>query len=53
MLEHPPISNYDNNTISLLTQLTLSGELKEINDEYLYWDKVKYKTKSIELEQCY
>ncbi len=51
MLESPPVSKYDNNTISLLTQLTLSGELKEINDEYLYWDKIKYKTKTIEPQQ--
>ncbi|MFH6945314.1 Fic family protein [Flavobacterium sp. FlaQc-50] len=51
MLEHAPISKYDTSTIDLLKQLTLSGELKEINDDYLYWDKVKYKTKSIEPEQ--
>lgn len=51
MLEHAPISKYDTSTIDLLNQLTLSGELKEINDDYLYWDKVKYKTKSIEPEQ--
>ena len=39
MLELPPITNYDNNTISLLTEMKISGELKQINDEYLYWDK--------------
>lgn len=51
MLEQPPKVVYDNNTISLLTQLKLSGELKEVNDEYLYWDKIKYKKKSITPEQ--
>ena len=45
MLEQPPKVEYDNSTINLLTQLKLSGELKEINDEYLYWDKIKYKAK--------
>lgn len=48
MLELPPITNYDNNTISLLTEMKISGELKQINDEYLYWDKLKYKSKSID-----
>lgn len=51
MLENPPKLEYNNNTLSLLTQLTLSGELKEINDDYLYWDKIKYKTKSIDPEE--
>jgi Fic family protein len=51
MLEQPPKVEYDNSTINLLTQLKLSGELKEVNDEYLYWDKIKYKNKSINPEQ--
>jgi Fic family protein len=46
MIESPPnIKIYDKKTIELHSRLRLSGELKEINDEYLYWDKVKYKAK--------
>ncbi len=41
----PPVKMYDEKSIDLYTKLRASGELKEINDEYLYWDKVKYKAK--------
>ncbi|MEO0058467.1 MAG: hypothetical protein RLZZ312_114 [Bacteroidota bacterium] len=42
----PPVKMYDEKSIDLYTKLRASGELKEINDEYLYWDKVKYKAKT-------
>ncbi len=45
MIEPPPAFKYDENSIKLFTQLRDSGELKEINDTYLYWDKIKYKAK--------
>lgn len=47
MIESPPsVKMYDEKSIDLYTKLRASGELKEINDEYLYWDKVKYKAKT-------
>ncbi len=42
----PPIKMYDEKIIDLYAKLKSSGELKEINDEYLYWDKIKYKAKA-------
>lgn len=51
MIELPPIVKYDNNTLNLLAVLKDSGELKQINDEYLYWDKLKYKRKNIDPSQ--
>lgn len=51
MIEQPPIPKYDNNTINLLSELKASGELKEINDAYLYWDKLKYKNKHLDPQQ--
>lgn len=42
----PPVKMYDEKSFDLYTKLRSSGELKEINDEYLYWDKIKYKAKT-------
>lgn len=45
-MEKAPIINV--NTPEILTlsvQMQTSGELSSIQDEYLYWDKVKYKSK--------
>jgi len=46
MLERPPkpIQRSDD-TMSLMIKLQSNGLLKEIQDEYLYWDKIKYKSK--------
>lgn len=57
MLEKAPLLNSGNqdSTISLMVNLQLSGVLKEIQDDYLYWDKIKYKAKphnSIEFWQA-
>jgi Fic family protein len=45
MLENAPLFINDKTTIPLMVELQMSGELKKIQDEYLYWDKVKYRTK--------
>ncbi|MFV5701387.1 Fic family protein [Flavobacterium sp. XS2P12] len=45
MIESPPTFKYDEKTFALYTQLRDNGELKEINDAYLYWDKIKYRAK--------
>lgn len=45
MIEQPPKYQQDDNTISLMVKLQLEGILKSIQDDYLYWDKIKYKSK--------
>jgi Fic family protein len=45
MIEQAPKYKKDNDTISLIVELQSNGILKNIQDEYLYWDKVKYKSK--------
>ncbi|WP_454059257.1 Fic family protein [Elizabethkingia ursingii] len=45
MIEKPPtINSADSDIIRLSVQLQMSGEMKTIQDDYLFWDKVKYKT---------
>lgn len=46
MLEKAPSYKKDSETISLLVKLEREGFIKTIQDEYLYWDKIKYKSKS-------
>lgn len=43
MIEKAPKHFVDKKTITLMVQLQSDGLLKEIQDEYLYWNKVKYK----------
>lgn len=44
-MEKPPINSKSTDaTISLSVQMQMSGEMKLIQDEYLYWDKIKYKS---------
>lgn len=45
MIESPPTFKYDEKIFALYNQLRDNGELKEINDAYLYWDKIKYRAK--------
>ena len=47
MIESAPQYKQDDNTISLMVSIQFNGILKDIQDEYLYWDKVKYKSKNI------
>jgi len=46
MIEKAPQYKEDKKTISLMVELQMNGVMKNIQDEYLYWDKVKYKYKS-------
>jgi Fic family protein len=46
MIEQAPKYKEDKNTISLMVELQMNGVMKSIQDEYLYWDKVKYKSKN-------
>ena len=45
MIEKAPPYHFNNDSIiSLMIQLQSDGFLKKIQDEYLYWDKIKYKS---------
>ena len=46
MIEQAPIYNKSDETIPLMVELQMDGSLKKIQDEYLYWDKIKYKAKN-------
>lgn len=45
MVEQAPKYNRDKDAIPLMVELQTNGMLKSIQDEYLYWDKIKYKSK--------
>lgn len=45
MLESAPPFKQSSDSIDLMIKLQLNGILKKIQDDYLYWDKVKYKAK--------
>src|SRR5690554_1175767 len=53
MIEKAPAYKKEENTIPLMVELQTNGILKSIQDEYLYWDKVKYKTKKYSPEKLW
>lgn len=53
MIEQPPKYKEDKNTIPLMIELQQNGVLKIIQDDYLYWDKVKYKSKNYNPEKLW
>src|SRR5690606_25904067 len=53
MLEQAPKEKISAKTLELLRDKEVSKVIKTINDEYLYWDKVKYKTKDIDPQQLW
>jgi Fic family protein len=46
MIEKAPKYKENKNTISIMFELQMNGVMKSIQDEYLYWDKIKYKSKN-------
>lgn len=48
MLEKAPEFKITDRTINNLVRLEMAGDLKKIQDDYLYWDKAKYKNKDLE-----
>ena len=47
MIETPPSSVTTPEVVSLLETLVETKQLSDIQNDYLYWDKVKYKTKGV------
>ncbi|MCZ2222900.1 MAG: Fic family protein [Chitinophagales bacterium] len=45
MIEQAPQIEKNDQTIPLMVKLQMNGNLQKIQDEYLYWDKIKYKAK--------
>lgn len=43
-MEQAPKVNFSEEVFELSAQLIESGIMRELQDDYLYWDKVKYKT---------
>lgn len=53
MIEKAPTYIQKENTISLMVKLRQNGLLKDIQNEYLYWDKIKYKSKEYNPEELW
>jgi len=45
MIEQAPQIERTDKTIPILAKLQMNGNIQKIQDEYLYWDKIKYKAK--------
>ena len=45
MIESPPTYLTNPETIALMEAYWQDGTLRKIQDEYLYWDKIKYRDK--------
>ncbi len=46
MIEQAPKTKQTDSTLSLMVKLQMDGTIKNIQDNYLYWDKIKYKSKN-------
>lgn len=53
MIEKAPKHCRKDKTISLMVKLQFDGILKSIQDDYLYWDKIKYKSKDYQPEELW
>ncbi len=53
MIELAPIFNNNSDVIPLMVRLQSQGVIKNIQDDYLYWDKVKYKAKDCTPEELW
>jgi len=53
MIEKAPQPLKDDKVIPLLVKLQFDGILNSIQDEYLYWDKIKYKSKKHKPEELW
>ncbi len=53
MVEKAPKIEMSDQIIQLMVQLQSKGEIQKIQDEYLYWDKIKYKAKECTAEELW
>lgn len=53
MIEKAPKHSREDKTISLMVKLQFDGILKSIQDDYLYWDKVKYKSEDYQPDELW
>lgn len=53
MIEKAPKQSIEDKTIPLMVKLQFDGILKSIQDDYLYWDKIKYKSKDYQPEELW
>lgn len=53
MIETAPQFERNSDSIPLMVSLQSDGTLQKIQDEYLYWDKVKYKAKDCKPEELW
>lgn len=53
MIETAPIFDNKNDVIPLMVKLQNQGIIKDIQDNYLYWDKIKYKAKDCKPEELW
>ena len=43
MIEEAPTPNFENKVVLNLSNPKVMGKIKDLNNNYLYWDKIKYK----------
>lgn len=53
MIEKAPQHLRDEKVIPIMVKLQFDGVLNSIQDEYLYWDKIKYKSKEYNPEELW
>lgn len=53
MIETAPPYIKNDDTISLMIKFQSNGTLKSIQDDYLYWDKIKYKSTDCKSEELW
>lgn len=53
MIENSPAYTKNEDTIPLMVKLQGNGILKNIQDNYYYWDKIKYKSKDCKPEELW
>jgi Fic family protein len=53
MIEKAPKHSREDKTIPLMVKLQSDGILKSIQDDYLYWDKIKYKAKDYQPKELW
>jgi Fic family protein len=53
MIEKAPQATRDDTTIPLMVKLQSAGLLASIQNDYLYWDKIKYKAKEHKPEELW